>query len=169
VRDPSGGLAATVPQADDSERTPAYRAGTTLSFHKGDSMKRVTTLVAVLLSLTAASAAIAAGGPGKFQTRLAGKGAKTENGRLDGTWVLDLASAPSGTIKLTWNGESLGGGKYVISSSVITFTSKRGGQCVTKGKYRFKLRHKTLRFTAISDACMTRRDVLTYGPWTMVR
>ena len=132
-------------------------------------MKRVTTLIAVLLSLTAASIAIAAGGPGKFQTKITGKGAKTENGRLDGTWVIDLANAHSGNVKLTRNGKPLGGGRYVISGSTIKLTPKKGGRCTTKGKYRFKLRHGTLTFKAISDSCTTRRDVLTYGPWTMAR
>ena len=56
-------------------------------------MKRVTTLLALLLSLIAASIAIAAGGPGKFETKITGTSAKTANGMLDGTWVIDLANS----------------------------------------------------------------------------
>ncbi len=130
-------------------------------------MKRVTTLIALLLSLTAASIAIAAGGPGKFETKITGQSAKAGNGMLDGTWVIDLANAHSGNLKLTRNGKSLGGGRYVISGSTIKLTPKPGGRCTTNGKYHFKLHGRTLKFTVISDTCSTRRDVLTYGPWTM--
>ncbi len=129
-------------------------------------MKRVTTLLALLLSLTAASIATAAGGPGKFETKITGQGAKAAHGMLDGTWTIDLANAHSGHINLTRNGKSLGGGRYVISGSTIKLTPKKGGKCTTKGKYRFKLHGNTLTFTAISDTCKTRKDVLTYGPWT---
>ena len=132
-------------------------------------MKRVTTLLALLLSLTAASIAIAAGGPGKFETKITGKSAKAANGMLDGTWVIDLANAHSGNLKLTRNGKLLGGGKYVISGSTIKLTPKKGGKCTNKGKYRFELHANTLRFKAINDTCTTRKDVLTYGPWTMAR
>jgi hypothetical protein len=130
-------------------------------------MKRLTTLLALLLSLTAASIAIAAGGLGKFETKITGQTAKAGHGSLDGTWAIDLANAHSGTLKLTRNGKPLGGGRYVISGSTIKLTPKPGGRCTTKGKYRFKLHGKTLKFTLISDTCSTRRDVLTYGPWTM--
>lgn len=130
-------------------------------------MKRVTTLVALLLSLAAASIAVAAGGPGKFEAKITGKGAKAEHGRLDGTWTIDLANAHSGHVNLTRNGKSLGGGRYVISGSTIKLTPKPGGKCTTRGKYRFKLQGSRLKFMAISDACATRRDVLTYGPWTL--
>jgi hypothetical protein len=132
-------------------------------------MKRVTTLLALLLSLTAASIATAAGGPGKFETKIIGQGAKAAHGMLDGTWTIDLANAHSGHIDLTRNGKSLGGGRYVISGSTIKLTPKKGGKCTTKGKYRFKLSGNTLTFTAISDTCKTRKDVLTYGPWTTAR
>ena len=62
-------------------------------------MKRVTTLLALLLSLTAASIAIAAEGPGKFETKITGTSAKAANGMLDGTWVIDLANAHSGNLE----------------------------------------------------------------------
>ena len=132
-------------------------------------MKRVTTLLALLLSLTAASIAIAAEGPGKFETKITGTSAKAANGMLDGTWVIDLANAHSGNLKLTRNGKPLGGGKYLISGSTIKLTPKKGGKCTTKGTYQFTLHGKTLTFKAITDTCATRKDVLTYGPWTMAR
>ena len=59
-------------------------------------MKRVAMLIAGLLSLTAVSMALAAGGPGKFETKITGKGAKTEHGMLDGTWSIDLTNATPG-------------------------------------------------------------------------
>lgn len=130
-------------------------------------MKRVTTLLALLLSLTAASIATAAGGPGKFQTKITGNGATAAHGMLDGTWTIDLANAHSGHVNLTRNGKPLGGGRYVISGSTIKLTPKKGGKCTTKAKYQFKLHANTLTFKTIIDACTTRRDVLTYGPWTM--
>jgi hypothetical protein len=131
-------------------------------------MKRFTTLATVLLSLTAGSIALAAAGPGKFETKITGKSAKAEHGRLDGTWTVDFATSTSGTVKLTWNGKPAGGGKYVISGSTITLTPRKGGGCKTKGKYRFKLSGKTLTFTTIRDTCTDRRDILTYSPWTKV-
>ncbi len=131
-------------------------------------MKRFTTLAALLLSLTAGSIALAAGGPGKFETKITGKSAKAEHGRLDGTWTVDFANPMSGKVKLTWDGRPAGGGKYVITGSTITLTPKKGGSCKTKGTYRFKLSGKTLTFTTISDRCADRRDILTYGPWTQV-
>ena len=67
-------------------------------------MKRFTTLAALLLSLTAGSIALAAGGPGKFETKITGKSAKAEHGRLDGTWTVDFANPMSGKVKLTWDG-----------------------------------------------------------------
>jgi hypothetical protein len=132
-------------------------------------MKRVTTLLAVLLSLSAASIAVAFGGPGTFKINITGNSAKSANGTLDGTWVIDLANARAGNLKLTRNGKPLGGGKYLISGSAITLTPKKGGKCTTKANYHFKLHANTLTFKAISDTCTTRRDVLTYGPWTMAR
>ena len=132
-------------------------------------MKRVTTLLALLLSLTAASIATAAGGPGKFETKITGDGANAGHGMLDGTWVIDLANAHSGKLRLTRDGKPLGGGRYVISGSTIRLTPKPGGKCTTRARYRFKLQGHKLTFTAISDACATRRNVLTYGPWTMAQ
>jgi hypothetical protein len=132
-------------------------------------MKRFTPLVALLLSLTAASIATAAGGPGKFETKITGQGATTAHGMLDGTWTIDLANAHSGHINLTRNGKSLGGGTYLISGSTIKLTPKKGGKCTTTGKYQFNLHGNTLTFTAIGDTCKTRKDVLTYGPWTMAQ
>jgi hypothetical protein len=130
-------------------------------------MKRLTALAAVL-TLTAGSAALAASGPGKFQTKLTGNGAKTMHGKLDGTWTINLSSPTAGHVQLTWNGEQTGGGRYAISGSTITLTPKRGGGCHTKGKYTFKRTGDGLTFTPISDTCTVRRDVLTFGAWTAV-
>lgn len=131
-------------------------------------MKRFATLAAVLLALSVASVALAAGGLGKFETKITGKGAKTERGMLDGTWTLALRSPTSGTVNLTWNGRKAGGGTYAISGSTITLTPKKNGGCKTTGKYTFKLTGKSLTFTKISDTCTVRRDVLTAHPWTKV-
>jgi len=87
------------------------------------------------------------------------------HGKLDGTWTVDFPTARSGTTGLWWNGRK-GGGHYVISGSTIMLTPKHGGNCKTKGKYRFTLSGNTLRFTTINDTCTERRDILTYGPWT---
>jgi hypothetical protein len=133
-------------------------------------MKRLMVLASLLLALIVATAALAAsGGLGKFQTKLTGKGANTEHGMLDGTWTIDLSTPTSGKVKLTWNGESSGGGKYVISGSKITLTPKKNGSCKTKGKYTFTLVGNQLTFTKITDTCIERRDVLTAHAWTKVR
>jgi hypothetical protein len=132
-------------------------------------MKRLVTLGAVLLPLIVGSAALAAGGLGKFQTTITGNGARTEHGRIDGTWTVDFASPTSGKVKLTWNGHPAGGGKYVISGSTITLTPKHGSSCTTKGKYRFKLNGDKLIFTTISDRCADRRNILTHGLWSKHR
>jgi len=131
-------------------------------------MKRLTMLTAVLLTLAAVPLALAAGGPGKFETKLTGKGANTQGGKEDGTWTIDLSNPTSGRVDLTWNGQKAGGGKYVISGSTITLTPKKGSECKTKGKYTFKLSGSTLTFTTIKDTCADRRDVLTYGPWRKI-
>lgn len=131
-------------------------------------MKRLMALVALLTALTGASAALAAGGLGKFETKLTGKGANTDHGQLDGTWTIDLTSPSSGRVKLTWNGESVGGGRYAISGSTITLTPKKKGGCKAKGTYTFKLTGSTLTFTKITDTCTQRRDVLTAHPFTKV-
>jgi hypothetical protein len=126
-------------------------------------------LASLLLALIVATAALAAGGGlGKFQTKLTGKGANTGHGMLDGTWTIDLSTPTSGKVKLTWNGKSAGGGKYVISGSKITLTPKKNGGCKTKGKYRFTLAGNQLTFKKITDTCTQRRDVLTAHAWTKV-
>lgn len=130
-------------------------------------MKRFTALAAFVCVVAVASVAVAAGGPGKFQTKLAGKGAKTEHGQLDGTWTITLSST-SGKLRLTWNGRKAGGGTYAISGSTIRFKPKKGGQCKTNAKYRFKLASNKLTFTALTDTCTVRRDVLTGHLWTRV-
>jgi hypothetical protein len=132
-------------------------------------MKRLMAIVAVLTALVGASAALAAGGLGKFETKLSDKGATTDHGQLDGTWTIDLSSPTSGTVKLTWNGEKTGGGTYAISGSTITLTPKKNGSCKTKGNYTFKLTGNTLTFTKITDTCTQRRDVLTAHPFTRVK
>jgi hypothetical protein len=133
-------------------------------------MKRLMVLASLLLALIVATAALAAsGGLGKFQTKLTGKGANTEHGKLDGTWTIDLSTPRSGKVHLTWNGENGGGGKYVISGSKITLTPKKNGSCKTKGKYKFTLVGNQLTFTKITDSCTERRDVLTGHAWTKVR
>jgi hypothetical protein len=130
-------------------------------------MKRLATLTATLLALTIVPIALASGGGlGKFKTTLTGKGAKTEHGQLDGTWTIDLSNPTSGKVRLTWNGEPYGGGKYVISGSTIMLAPRKGGQCKAKGKYTFKVTGSKLKFTTIKDTCTTRRDILTYGAWT---
>ena len=130
-------------------------------------MKRLTAL-ATVLTLTSASVALAASGPGKFQTKLTGDGAKTMYGKLDGTWEIDLSSPSAGTVRLTVNGHRKSGGHYTISGSTITLTPNRNGACTTKAKYTLKLSGTTLTFTPIRDTCSVRRDVLAYGPWTRV-
>ncbi len=130
-------------------------------------MKRLATLTATLLALTIVPIALASGGlAGKFKTTVAGHGAKTEHGQLDGTWTLAFGAAASGKVKLRWNGHVAGGGRYLISGSTITLTPKKTGQCKTKGRYTFDVTGGKLRFTLIKDACTVRRDILTYGAWT---
>ena len=129
-------------------------------------MKRLVVLSATLLALTAAPFALASGGLGKFKTTLRGTGGNTQHGQLNGTWTIDLRSARSGPLNLTWKGHPKGGGTYVISGSTITLTPKKGGSCKTKGKYHFKVKHDKLTFTPINDSCAVRKDVLTYSAWT---
>lgn len=130
-------------------------------------LKRLAVLTTVS-ALALAAVAVAAGGPGKFQTKITGKGAKTAHGQLDGTWTINLASSTSGPLHLAVNGKNKGGGTYAISGSTITLTPKKGGSCTTKAKYSFKLTGSKLTFTKISDSCAVRRDVLTFGAWTKV-
>jgi hypothetical protein len=130
-------------------------------------MKRLTMLAALLVTLAVAPLALAAAGPGKFETKITGKGANTDHGMADGTWTLDLANATSGPVNLS-HGQMKGGGSYKISGSTITLTPKKGGECKTKAKYTFKLSGTTLTFTPITDTCALRKDVLTFGSWTRV-
>ena len=119
-------------------------------------MKRLTMLAAVLLTLAAAPFALAAPGPGKFETTLTGTGANTQNGALDGTWTIDLANATSGKLKLTRNGDQKGGGRYAISGTTITLTPKKGGTCTTTAEYALVLSRQKLTFTPIKDTCEVR-------------
>jgi len=131
-------------------------------------MKRVAMVGAIPLVLTSASIALAASGPGKFESTISGNGRKTDNGRVDGKWTIDLKSPTSGPLNLTVNGHDQGGGTYAISGSRITFTPKKGGSCKTKGKYSFTRSAKTLTFTRISDSCKVRFDVLTAHTWKKI-
>jgi hypothetical protein len=132
-------------------------------------MKRLTILAAVLLTLAATPIALAAAGPGKFETTLTGKSANTQNGAFDGTWTIDLANATSGRLMLTRDGELKGGGKYAISGTTITLTPKEGGACTTTAKYALHFSGEKLTFTLINDdTCAVRKDVLTHGPWTKI-
>ena len=131
-------------------------------------MKRLALLTTICLALIPAALAAASGGLGKFETKLTGKGATTDGGKLDGTWTIDLASRTSGPLHLTWNGHNNGGGTYSISGSEITLTPKKGGSCKHKAKYRFAVSGGRLTFTRLSDSCSVRRDVLTFGVWTKV-
>jgi hypothetical protein len=131
-------------------------------------MKRLAMLVTVLLALAVTSVALAAGGLGKFETKITGNGAKTDHGKADGTWTINLRSPTSGKLNLIRNGQESGGGTYVISGSKITLTPKKNGACTTKGKYTFKLTGHTLTFKKISDTCTERIDVLTAHPWTKI-
>jgi len=99
-------------------------------------MKRLVALATILLVLTLAAVALAAGGLGKFETKITGKGPRTEKGMLDGTWTIDLKSPTSGKLNLSRNGQEAGGGTYVISGSTITLTPKKHGVCTTKGAPR---------------------------------
>ena len=128
-------------------------------------MKRLITLATTLLALTAVPFALASAGPGRFQSTITGKGARTEKGKLDGTWAINLSSYPSGKTGLSWQGHPAGGGRYVISGSTITFTPKKHGSCKSNGKYTFHVDSGRLTFTPIRDTCTTRRDILTYGTW----
>lgn len=131
-------------------------------------MKRLVTLTTILVAVVVVPVATATGGPGKFQTKLTGKGADTMHGKLDGSWTIDLSSRKGGKVKLTWDGHQAGGGKYVISGSTISLTPKKGGTCKTKGRYTFKVSGAKLKFTPIKDTCAVRRDVLTFGDWTEI-
>jgi hypothetical protein len=131
-------------------------------------MKRLTMLAAMLLTLAAVPLALAAAGPGKFETKLSGKGANTEHGMESGTWTLDLASSTAGAVELTWDGHSKVGGTYTISGSTFSIAPRKGGQCTTAAKYSFKLTGTKLTFKTITDTCSARRDVLTYGTWTKI-
>jgi hypothetical protein len=128
-------------------------------------MKRLVTLTATLLALTAVPLALASGGLGKFKTTLTGNGPNTEHGQLDGTWTIDLSNPTSGHLNLTVNGEQKGGGKYLISGSTITLTPKHRGKCTTKATYTFTRTGNRLTFTPLRDTCAVRRYVLTFGPW----
>ncbi len=131
-------------------------------------MKRVALVGAILVALTVASVAVAAGGLGKFESKITGTGPKTDHGQADGTWTIDLKSPTSGPLNLTRNGQNMGGGTYAISGSKITLTPKQGGSCTTKGKYKFTRSGKTLTFTKISDSCTVRLDVLTAHSWKKI-
>jgi hypothetical protein len=131
-------------------------------------MKRVALFGAILMALSVVSVALAAGGLGKFESKITGTGPKTDNGQVDGTWTIDLKSSTSGPLNLTRNGKNIGGGTYAISGSKITLTPKKGGSGKSKGKYTFKRSGQTLTFTKISDSCTVRLDVVTAHSWKKV-
>jgi hypothetical protein len=127
-------------------------------------MKRVATVITLLALLVVASAALAKGiAPGTYKTTITGKGPNTLNGGLDGTWTLALKN---GTYKVTLKGHGVQvTGTYKIKKSTISLTDTGGpAKCTGTGKYKFKLKKKTLTVTKVSDtkSCIGRQDVLAH-------
>jgi hypothetical protein len=121
-------------------------------------MKRVATMLAVLLALAVTSVALAAGGglSGAYKTVI--KHPK----QFKGTWVVTFTK---GHYKVTANGKLLVKGKDTIKKNKISLTDTGGtGKCNGTGKYKFKLTAGKLKFTKISDtkSCAGRAAVLSH-------
>ncbi len=123
-------------------------------------MKRIAAFLAVLVALAATSVALASPTlSGTFKTTI--KHDSALGGALNGTWKLTLKD---GHYKAALNGTSQATGKYRISGSKIFFGPDHSG-CSATGKYKFKLKGKTLTFKKLSDgggACAGREGVLSH-------
>ena len=125
-------------------------------------MKRITIAVALVgaLALSAVAIANTATLSGTYKTTITGTGANTLNGGLDGAWKL---SFKNGKYKAVVNGSTKASGKFTVSGSTVSL-GPGGAGCTTTGKYKFKLKGKTLTFTKISDGagCIGREGVLAH-------
>jgi hypothetical protein len=127
-------------------------------------MKRIALGVGLLVALGATTTALGAGRTAKWKIRgnYETKVHSTElNGALNGTWVLKFTP---GHYLVIWDGRPEDQGVYSIKGHVVTVHDTGGpAKCSGRGKYRFKLKGKTLTFKKISDpssSCVGREDVL---------
>lgn len=119
-------------------------------------MKRVVITIAAL----AATAALALSPSAQGATPIVGKyRGKITSGFLAGTWTIDFRR--NKTYKVTSRFGTLTG-KMRYSGSTVTFYGESEGTiCPGSGKYRFRKRGQTLKFTAIDEPCRPRRLVNT--------
>jgi hypothetical protein len=122
-------------------------------------MKRLVTMVSVMVALAAASTVLAAATPnGTYKTKI---GAAPLGGTIKGTWTIKFEK-PHYTV--TDNGMAVIHGTYALSGTRITFTDKSGpAACPGSGAYSFTLKGSMLTFTRIRDSatkCPGREAVL---------
>jgi hypothetical protein len=123
-----------------------------VSIERGEQdMRRFVVAVTTIAALTFSASALAAGGlNGKYQTKLA-------SGPLKGTVTLAFGKNGAYTVKGAFGTIT---GQDTVSGSTVTFGHEHGSACTRAGRYRFKLKGKTVKFTKISDSCGDRAGVL---------
>ena len=126
-------------------------------------MRRLSRSLAAALAVAAVTTAVsyAAGPsltPGTYQAKVAGASPAVLNGK----WKIVLAV---GQYTVTRNGADAIDGVTSISGNQIVFTDKFGPfRCTgaqARGTYRWSLSGKTLKLTAVRDACAGRKAVLS--------
>jgi hypothetical protein len=129
-------------------------------------VKRIITTAVAVVVLALVPAALAASGlSGTYKETITSK--KLFGGHLVGTWTIKLKGGGY-TVKL--NGRPVAKGTYTLSGSDLTVMDTPGpGSCRGTGKYSIKLSGTSLTFTKISDSCVSRVDVITYGTWMKIR
>jgi hypothetical protein len=125
-------------------------------------MKRLAVVLAALCVFALAGAALASGTlSGKYKTTISSTTPPTDS--FNGTWAINFKQ---GTYHETFDGKAAVHGKYTIKKHVIALTDAPGPDaCPTKGKYKFTLKGKTLKFTRIHDStsgnCLARTVVFS--------
>ncbi|MBV8733754.1 MAG: hypothetical protein JO321_13180 [Solirubrobacterales bacterium] len=126
-------------------------------------MKRLVAVVIAVVAMGLVPAALASGTlSGRYKTRIAADPAL--HGGLNGTWVLRFTPRH---VTASHDGKVVDRVRDRIRGDKITIFGG-SGSCGKTGKYMFKLTGAKLRFTAVSDPCLPRRDVLTHGPFHKV-
>lgn len=124
-------------------------------------MRKALVLVVIVAGLAATAAAASTGpAPGVYVTKVTG----ATPALLNGTWRLTLSKT---RFAITRNGQPAIAGSVAITPKKITFHDLSGPfRCIGSqavGTYGWRLKGKSLKLTAVKDACGGRKAVLTHS------
>ena len=128
-------------------------------------MQRAVIGIAAIALTAALALSPSAQGAGPIVGKYRGK---ITSGFLAGTWTIDFRR--NKTYKVTSRFGTLTGKIRYSGSTTITFYGESEGTiCPGAGKYKFRKRGRTLKFTAIREPCRPRRLVKTTPLYRRIR